>query len=74
MKNTSTPYVSYDSRAFQGSNLSAAPYCRRFVETKSRQNRTFDSGSSRGYLCACPFLGSWRAFVCGKAVRDGGSW
>ena len=43
---TSTPYASYDSSVFQESNLSAAPYCRRIVETKSRQNRTFDSGGS----------------------------
>ena len=59
---TSTPYASYDSSVFQESNLSAAPYCRRVVETKSRQNRTFDPGSSQGRLRACPFLRSWRAF------------
>ena len=36
-KRTSTPYASYDSSsAFQESNLSAAPYCLRVVETKSR--------------------------------------
>ena len=68
---TSTPYASYDSSVFQKSNLSAAPYCRRFVETKSRQNRTFDPGGSRGHLRACPFLGLWRALVCGEAERDG---
>ena len=34
---TSTPYASYDSSVFQESNLSAAPYCRRVVDTKSRQ-------------------------------------
>ena len=65
-KKTSTPYVSYDSSAFQDSNLLAAPYCQRVVEIKFRQNRTFDPGG--------PFLGSWRALVCGEAVRDGGSW
>ena len=43
---TSTPYALYDSSAFQESNLSAAPYCRRVVEAKSRQNRTFDPGGS----------------------------
>ena len=38
---TSTPYASsYDSSIFQEeSNISAASYCRRVVETKSRQNR-----------------------------------
>ena len=41
---TSTPYASYDSSVFQESKLSAAPYCRRVVETKSRQNMTFDPG------------------------------
>ena len=65
-KKTSTPYVSYDSSAFQDSNLLAAPYCRRVVKIKFRQNRTFDPGD--------PFLGSWRALVCGEAVRDEGSW
>ena len=66
---TSTPIASYDSSFFQESNLSAAPYCRRVVETKSRQSGTFDPGGSRGHLRACQFLGSWRALVCGQAVR-----
>ena len=68
---TSTLYASYDSNVFQKSNPPAAPYCRRVVETKSRQNRTFDPGGSRGHLRACPFLGSWRALVRGEAVRAG---
>ena len=38
---TSTPYVSYDSSAFQDSNLLAAPFCRRVVETKFRQKKDF---------------------------------
>ena len=50
---------------FQKSNLPAGPYCRRVVETKSRQNRTFDSGGSQGHLRACPFVESRRALVCG---------
>ena len=54
----STPYASYDSSVFQESNLFASPYYRRVVETKSRQNRTFDPGGSRGDLRACPFLES----------------
>ena len=70
----STPYAPYDSSVFQECNLSAAPYCRRIVETKSRQNRTFDPGGSRGHLRACPFSVSWRALVRGEVVRDGGSW
>ena len=68
---TSTPYVSYDSNAFQESNLPAALYCRRIVETKSRQNRTFDPGGSQGHPRACPFWGSWRALVCGEDIRAG---
>ena len=68
---TSTPYVSYDSSVFQKSNLPAAPYSRRVVETKSRQNRTFDPGGSQDHPRACPFLGSWRALVCGEAIRAG---
>ena len=51
-KRTSTPYASYDSSSFW--RLLAAPYCRRVVETKSRQNRTFDPGGSQGHLRACP--------------------
>ena len=39
------------------------------VETKSRQNRTFDPGGSRGHLRACPFLGPWRALACGEVLR-----
>ena len=70
-KKTLSPYVSYDSVAFQDSNLLAAPYCRRVVETKSRQNRTFDPGGSQGHLRACPFLGSWRALACGEVIRAG---
>ena len=64
---TSIPYASYDSSSvFQERNLSATPYCRRVVDRKSGQNRTFDPGGSRGHLRACPFLGSWRALVCGE--------
>ena len=44
---TSTQYVSYDSSVFQESNLPDAPYCQRVVETKSRQNRTFDRPFAR---------------------------
>ena len=60
---TSTLYASYDSSSFW--RLLAAPYCRRVVENKSRQNRTFDPGGSQGHLRTHPCLGSWRALVCG---------
>ena len=64
---TSVSFASYDSSSvFQERNLSATPYCRRVVDTKSGQNRTFDPGGSLGHPCACPFLGSWRALVCGE--------
>ena len=67
---TSVPSASYDSSSvFQKRNLSATPYCRRVVDTKSRQNRTFDRGGSQGHLPACPFLGPWRALVCGEVIR-----
>ena len=59
---TSVPSASYNSSSFR--RLSATPYCRRVVDTKSLQNRTFDPGGSRGHLRACPFLGPWRALVC----------
>ena len=68
---TSTPYVSYDSSVFQDSNLPVTPYCQRVVETKSRQNKTFDPGGSQGRLRACPFWGSWRVLVCGEVIRAG---
>ena len=35
------------------------------------QNMTFDPGGSQGHLHACPFLGSWRALVCGEVIRAG---
>ena len=64
---TSIPSASYDSTSvFQERNLSATPYCRRVVDTRSGQNRTFDRGGSRCHLRACPFLVSWRAMVCGE--------
>ena len=66
---TSVPSASYDSSSFW--RLFAAPYCYRVVESKSRQNRTFDPGGSPGHLRACPFLGSWRALVCGEVIRAG---
>ena len=68
-KKTSTPYASFDSSSFW--RLLASPYCRRIVDTKSRQNMTFDPGGSRGHLRACLFLGSWRALVCGEVLRAG---
>ena len=66
---TLTPSASYDSSSFW--RLSATPYCRRVVDTKSKKNRTFDPGGSRGHLRACPFLGSWRALVRGEVLRTG---
>ena len=51
---TSIPSASYNSSSYR--RLSATPYCRRVVDTKSGQNRTFDPGGSRGHLRACP---SW---------------
>ena len=69
-KKTSTPNALFESSSFFW-RLLAAPYCRRVVDTKSRQNRTFDPGGSRGHLRACPFLGSWRALVCGEDLRTG---
>ena len=66
---TLTPSASYDSSSFW--RLFAAPYCYRIVETKSRQNRTFDPGGSRGHLSAYPFLGSWRALACGEVLWAG---
>ena len=67
--NRRTSTVSYYSSFW---NLLAPPSCGRVVETKSIQNRTFDSGGFQGRLRACSFLGSWRALFCGEAhVRAG---
>ena len=65
---TSVPSAWYDS-SFQ--KLLAAPSCRRVIEAKSMQNRTFDPDGSQGRLRACPFLGSWRALLCGEIMRVG---
>ena len=65
---TSIPSACYDSSFWK---LLAAPYYRRVVETKSRQNRMFDPGGSQGHLRACPFLGSWRVLVCGEVIWAG---
>ena len=69
---TSISSASYDSSSvLRERNLSATPYCRRIVDTKSRQNKTFDPGGSQGHLHACPFLESWCALVCGEVLRAG---
>ena len=69
---TSITSASYDSSSvFQKRSLSATPYYRRVVDTKSRQNRTFDPGGSQGHLRACLFLGPWRALVCGEVLWAG---
>ena len=49
--------------------LRVSPSCRRVIETKSRQNRTFDPGGSQGRLRACPFLVSWLALLCSEVMR-----
>ena len=66
----STLSTSYDSR-FWRSNLLAGPSCPRVIETKSGQNLMFDPCCSKGRLCACLFLGIWRALLCGEVLRLG---
>ena len=69
-KKNSISFASNDSSSvFQERNLSAALFCRRVVDTKSRQNRTFIPGGSQNHLRACPFSGQWRALVCGEILR-----
>ena len=63
--------VSHDSSFFWKKNPPAVPSCRRVIEAKSGQNRTFDPSGSQGRLRACLFLGTWRAFLCGKVMRVG---
>ena len=62
--------VSYDS-SFRKNKLRAAPSCLGVTETKSGQNRMFDPGGCHGRPRACPFLGTWRALLCGEVVRVG---
>ena len=65
---TSIPSTRYDSSFWK---LLAALSCRRVIETKPGQNRTFDPGGSQSRLRACPFLGTWRALLCGEVMRVG---
>ena len=65
---TSISSTSYDSSFWK---LLAAPSCLRIMETKPMQNRTFDPGGFQGRLCACPFLGSWRALLYVEVIRAG---
>ena len=64
---TSVSSAWYDS-SFR--KLLAVSSCRKVMETKSKQNRTFDPGGFQGRLCACPFLGSWRALLCGRFMLE----
>ena len=71
---TSIASASYDSSSvFQEMNLSATPYCWSVVDTKSGQNRTFDSGGSQGHLRACPFLGSVARVGLWRGLKGWGS-
>ena len=55
-KKTSISSASCDSSSvFQERNLSATPFYRRVVDTKSRKNRTFDPGGSQGPLRVAHF-------------------
>ena len=65
---TSIPSTWYDSSFWK---LLFTPSGLRVIETKPMQNRTFDRGGSQGHPRACPFLGSWRALVCGEVIRVG---
>ena len=66
---TTTQYASYDRSVFQDGNQLPAPSGLRVLATKPKQNMTFDPGACQGRLRACPFLGSWRALVCGVVIR-----
>ena len=68
---TSTPPARYDDNSSRRNKLLAAPSCWRVIETKPRQNRTFDPGSSQDRLRACTFLGTWCALPCGELMRGG---
>ena len=38
------------------------------LQTKSMQTLIFNPGGFKGLLCACPFLGTWRALLCGEVL------
>ena len=67
---TPVPSAWYGS-SFWRNKLLAFPSCRRVIETKSMQNRPFDSSGSQSRVSAWPFLGSWRALLCGEVIRVG---
>ena len=46
-------------------NQLAPPGWRRAIQTESRQTPMFDSGGFTDRPPACPFLGWWRALLCG---------
>ena len=59
---------------FKMSSRTSIPYATTYsslrkmkvLEMKSRQILVFDPGGCTGRLRACPFLGGWRALVCGE--------
>ena len=59
---TSVPSAWCDN-SFRRNKLLTTPSCRRVIETKSGQNRMFDTGGSQGRLRACLFLVTWRALL-----------
>ena len=63
---TSVPPAWYDISLRK---LHAVSSCRRAIEAKSIQNRTFDPSGSRDRLRVCQFLGTWRALLCGEVMR-----
>ena len=66
---TSAAPAWYDDSSFRRNKLLAAPSCRRVIEIKSRQNRTFDPDGSQGRLRACRFgnvarVVLWWGYAC----------
>ena len=59
-------YASYYSSCFWWIINRQAPFWPGAIATKSRQHLVFDPGESTCRLRACPFLGTWRALLCGK--------
>ena len=67
---TSIPSAWNDSSFWRNKLLAASSY-RRFMETKSGQNRMFDPGGSQGRLRSCLCFGTWRALLCVETMRVG---
>ena len=65
---TATRTTSDQPHLWGGKNNQQAPFWPTIIETKSGQNLVFDLDGSTDRLRVCPFLGTWRALLCGGVI------